>query len=232
MIMLSVAVLFSIYGYNKSIPAGLSFEGQEHTAYDVDFLYDLTYLKDEKKTSEQVIFDNILKTIAEAEQFIVIDMFLFNDAYDKTVQYPSLTKQLTTLLVNKQKENPQIEITFITDEMNSFYGSYSPKYIDQLLASGVHVVYTDLTKLRDSNPAYSGFYRAFLIWIGDFEKGWLPNPFSEDSPKVKLKSYAKLLNFKANHRKVIATEKQAIVTSANPHDASGYHSKASKYCEP
>lgn len=222
--MLSIAVLFSIYGHNKSIPTGLSFEGQEHTTYDVDFLYDLTYLKDEKKTSEQVIFDNIIKTIAEAEQFIVIDMFLFNDDYDKPAQYPGLTEQLTAELVAKQKENPQIGITFITDEMNSFYNSYSTKYIDQLLASGVNVVYTDLNKLRDSNPAYSGFYRAFISWIGDFENGWLPNPFSEDSPKVKLRSYAKLLNFKANHRKVIATEKQAIVTSANPHDASGYHS--------
>lgn len=224
MLLFSVAVLFAIYGYNKSVPAGLSFEGQEHTAYDVDFLYDLTYLKDGKRNSEQVIFENIIKTIEEAEQFIVIDMFLFNDSYDKTEQYPGLTEQLTTALVAKQKENPQMEITFITDEMNSFYGSYSTKYIDQLVESGVNVVYTDLNKLRDSNPAYSGFYRAFIGWIGDFENGWLPNPFSEDSPKVELRSYAKLLNFKANHRKVIATEKQAIVTSANPHDASGYHS--------
>lgn len=224
LLLVSVAVLFSIYGYNKSVPVGLSFEGQEHTTFDVDFLYDLTYLKDGKRNSEQVIFENILKTIQEAEQFIIIDMFLFNDAYDETEQYPGLTEQLTTALVTKQMENPQMDITFITDEMNSFYGSYSTKYIDQLLASGVNVVYTDLNKLRDSNPAYSGFYRAFISWIGDFEKGWLPNPFSEDSPKVELRSYAKLLNFKANHRKVIATEKQAIVTSANPHDASGYHS--------
>lgn len=216
--------MFAIYGHNKSIPPGLSFEGEEHISYDVDFLYDLTYVKDGTRNSEQVIFNNILKTIAEAEQFIVIDMFLFNDAYDKTEQYPKLTEQLTNALVDKRKENPQIEITFITDEMNSFYGSYSTKYIERLLASGVNVVYTDLNKLRDSNPAYSGVYRAFISWLGDFENGWLPNPFSEDSPKVKLKSYTKLLNFKANHRKLIATEKQAIITSANPHDASGYHS--------
>lgn len=32
------------------------------------------------------------------------------------------------------------------------------------------------------------------------------------------------MNFKANHRKVLITEKEAIVSSANPHDASGYHS--------
>ncbi|WP_458415353.1 phospholipase D family protein [Schinkia sp. CFF1] len=224
LLLIFIGVLFAVYGYNKSIPVGLSYEGREHAVYDADFLYDLTYLKDGKRSSEQVIFNNIIKTIEEAEQFIVIDMFLFNDAYDKSVQYPGLTEKLTAALVNKKKENPAIDITFITDEMNSFYDSYSTKYIDQLNASGVHVIYTDLNKLRDSNPTYSGFYRAFVSWIGDFENGWLPNPFSDDSPRVKLKSYAKLLNFKANHRKLVATEKQAIVTSANPHDASGYHS--------
>lgn len=206
------------------MPVGLSFEGQEHAVAGAEFLYDLTYMKNHTRTSEQVIFSKIIETINEADQFITIDMFLFNDAYDKSVQYPSLTGQLTEALIKKKLENPDIEITFITDEMNSFYDSYSTKYIDQLNESGINVIYTDLNKLRDSNPVYSGFYRAFIGWTGDIEKGWLPNPFSEDSPKVKLKSYAKLLNFKANHRKLIATEKQAIVTSANPHDASGYHS--------
>ncbi len=216
--------MFSVYGYNKSVPAGLSFEGEEHVASNVEFLYDLTYLKEGEKTSEQVIFDHILKTIDDAEQYIILDMFLFNDDYDKTAQYPSLTERLSKALVNKQKENRDLKITFITDDINTFYDSYSTRYIDQMINSGVNIVFTDLDQLRDSNPTYSGFYRAFISWIGDFEKGWLPNPFSQDSPKVKLKSYANLLNFKANHRKLIATEKQALITSANPHDASGYHS--------
>ena len=33
-----------------------------------------------------------------------------------------------------------------------------------------------------------------------------------------------MLNFRANHRKVALSEKEAIISSANPHDASGYHS--------
>lgn len=36
-------------------------------------------------------------------------------------------------------------------------------------------------------------------------------------------SYLTLLNVKANHRKAVVTEKEAMVTSSNPHDASGFH---------
>lgn len=41
---------------------------------------------------------------------------------------------------------------------------------------------------------------------------------------MNLRSYFSLLNFKANHRKTIMNESTAIITSANPHDASFYHS--------
>ncbi len=33
-----------------------------------------------------------------------------------------------------------------------------------------------------------------------------------------------MLNFKANHRKILITENEALITSANVHDASAYHS--------
>src|SRR5699024_3416444 len=39
-----------------------------------------------------------------------------------------------------------------------------------------------------------------------------------------LRSYLTLFNVKANHRKVIATEKNAIIQSANAHNESGYAS--------
>ena len=38
-----------------------------------------------------------------------------------------------------------------------------------------------------------------------------------------LSSYLELLNVKANHRKAAVSEKEAIITSSNPHDASGFH---------
>ena len=97
-------------------------------------------------------------------------------------------------------------------------------FLEKLKANNIQVITTDLTKLRDSNPTYSGFWRSYLQWFKPSHDGSLPNAFSPDSPTVSFASYFDLLNFKANHRKVLITEKEAVVSSANPHDASGYHS--------
>ena len=61
-------------------------------------------------------------------------------------------------------------------------------------------------------------------WFGDSQDGWLPNPMAKSAPDITIRSYLRLLNVKANHRKVMVTENEGFVLSANPHDASGYHS--------
>jgi hypothetical protein len=52
----------------------------------------------------------------------------------------------------------------------------------------------------------------------------MKNPFGDNGPEVNLRNYLKLLNFKANHRKVLITDQGAMVSSSNPHDGSSYHS--------
>ena len=59
--------------------------------------------------------------------------------------------------------------------------------------------------------------------------GWLPNPLDESVDPISFGDWARLLNFKANHRKVIIADDGrdglvTIVGSANPHDASSAHS--------
>ncbi|NEU30891.1 phospholipase [bacterium LRH843] len=214
----------SFYHYIKPLPAGISYEGTIHTTDNVEFLYDLTYQKKDNIYHDQIIFKQMFQLIDEAEDFILIDMFLFNDEYDRSTNYPPLSQTLTNALTEKKKENPNVNILVITDRINTFYGSYPSKVGKELEENGIEVVYTNMKKLRDSNPVYSGMYRTFLQWFGSSEKGWLPNPFSPDSPNVTVRSYMDLLNFKANHRKIIVTEKQGIVSSANPHDGSANHS--------
>ncbi|NLW24371.1 MAG: phospholipase [Clostridia bacterium] len=222
-LILIVIFICSLYGYNKPLPEGISFEGELRRG-EVEFLSDLTYRKANDTVLEQVILNRILSMIKTAEEFIILDMFLFNDDYERTNQYPKISAVLVDALIEKKKQNPTIKIIVLTDPINSFYGSYSPKHLHRLEKAGVPLVYTDLTSLRDPNPVYSGFWRAVLQWFRSPEEGWLPNPFSPDSPMVTLRSYLELINFKANHRKVIITEKEAIVTSLNPHDASAFHS--------
>lgn len=91
-----------IYQSNKSLPEGLSFEGELYSAEDVQFLYDLTFEKENgKRESEQQIFKHILKAIDEAEDFIVMDMFLFNGFNDGDKEYPDISGKITDKLIEK-----------------------------------------------------------------------------------------------------------------------------------
>ncbi|MBM7703777.1 phospholipase D family protein [Metabacillus iocasae] len=214
----------TFYHTYKPLPKGVSYEGKVHQVENVQFLYDLTYKKGEEIESEKQIFKRIYEVINEAEEFVVIDMFLFNGYYDQGESFPSISDQLAKALINKKKEQPDVEMVFITDEINTTYGSHESEWLEALKAHDIEVIETDVTKLRDSNPLYSSVWRSFIQWFGQDGKGWVSNPFGETAPTITVRSYLKLFNVKANHRKVVATEKSAIISSANPHDASGYHS--------
>lgn len=219
-----IPIVVSVYGVFKPLPKDTSLNGPVRNVEDITFLRDLTYQKNGETVRDQQIFKEVDKLIQDADEFIVMDMFLFNDEYERKVKYPTISSDLTKALIEKKKQNKSIQIVVITDPINTFYGSYPSVFLEKLKENNIQVITTDLKKLRDSNPTYSGFWRSYLQWFKPSHNGGLPNAFSPDSPTVSLASYLDLLNFKANHRKVVITEKEAVVSSANPHDASGYHS--------
>lgn len=206
-------------------PRWISYSSEYYDIEDFSFIYDLSYRKGEEIVREHSIFDENLRLISEAEKFIVADLFLFNDEYDKTkTKYPEFVKEYSDALILKKMNNPDMPIVLITDPINNFYGAYEQKNITRLKDAGIQVVITELDELKDSNPLLSGYYRCYTNWLGTSGLCWLPNFFEKGAHGVNLRSVIKLANFKANHRKVLVTDKEAIVSSANPHDASGYHS--------
>jgi phosphatidylserine/phosphatidylglycerophosphate/cardiolipin synthase-like enzyme len=219
-----VVIGTSIYHSYKPLPKNVSYEGKEHYVDDVEFLYDLTYKQGEKTVTEHIIFDRIFDVIEEAEHFIVIDMFLFNGYNDGEKDFPPLSDNLLNALLEKKKKNPEVDIVFITDEVNTTYGSHEADELQKLKDHDIEVVQSNVDVLRDSNPLYSGVWRVFFQWFGQGGTGWVKNPMSKNAPETTVRSYLKLLNVKANHRKVVITDKTGIISSANPHDASGFHS--------
>ncbi|WP_419874022.1 phospholipase D family protein [Candidatus Pristimantibacillus sp. PTI5] len=218
------------YHSEKPLPEGISMEGPVHyvTEQDIEFLYDLTShgSSEGQIKTEQMIFNSVYKAIEEATEFIVIDMFLYNSLYDKEQSFPSLSRNLTDRLIAKKMKYPQMDIVFITDEINSSYGSHPASELERLHAAGIYTHITDVNPLRDSNPLYSAGWRIFAQWFGEAGEGWLTNKMATAAPDMTLRSYMKLLNIKANHRKVIVTDKSLIVSTANPHDASYYSSNS------
>ena len=235
----SVWAALAFYHATKPVPPGTSVASPpvNVAADDLRFLYDLNSVDGRgRRTIEQQIFDTVFGIIDHARDFVVLDYFLFNDdpgapAGEGAKPYRPLSAQLADRLIARKQAVPALRILFITDPVNELYGATHASAIDRLRASGIDVVVTDLDVLRDSNAAYSGLYRLLVGWWGKSGAGpgWLPNPLDEGSEPVTLRSWLALLNFKANHRKIIAADDGggglvAVVGSANPHDASSAHS--------
>lgn len=227
-IFFSVYIISSIYHTVKPMPKGLNMTGEIHTAH-IEFLYDQTVLDHTTGQQKQVqhIFPKMLEMIGQAQSTIVLDMFLFNaERLNSTVKHQALTEQLTTALLQRRREYPNLQVYILTDPINSFYGGLIPQHYVKLRQAGIEVIETDLTTLPASNPVWSGFWYMCCQFLGNnTQTGWLTSPFSQD--KVTLRSYLTLLNFKANHRKVLVTDSpdgwQALISSANVHDGSSWH---------
>ena len=222
-IVLLLIIIPIIYSLNTKNPPGTNLSSDFKDA-DCEFLYDLTYLKDGKRLHEKRIFKREMDLIKNAKDFLMVDFFLFNDEYPDTMNFPNQVEEMTDLLIAKKKENPAMPILFVTDPINNFYGAYEEDNLKRLRENGIEVVVTDLNKMRDSNALISGIYRAYLQWFGTSGGGWIKNFFDKDADKVNIRSILKLANFKGNHRKVLISEKEALVASANPHDPSAHHS--------
>lgn len=222
-IILLLVIIPLIYSLNTKNPPGTNLSSDFKDA-DCEFLYDLTYLKDGKRLHEKRIFKREMDLIKNAKDFLMVDFFLFNDEYPSSMSFPSQVEEMTDLLIAKKKENPAMPILFVTDPINNFYGAYEEDNLKRLRENGIDVVITDLNKMRDSNALVSGFYKAYLQWFGTSGGGWIKNFFDKDADKVNIRSILKLANFKGNHRKVLISEKEALVASANPHDPSAHHS--------
>ncbi|WP_204700603.1 hypothetical protein [Halanaerobacter jeridensis] len=123
-VLLFLVLLTGIYGLLKPLPEGVALQSKRYKNSSVEFLYDLTYQKQGEKVYEQEIFSKIFEIIEEAEKTIVVDMFLFNGQYADHYDFPDLSNQLTKKLIDKKKNDPGVKIFFITDEINTFYGSY------------------------------------------------------------------------------------------------------------
>jgi phosphatidylserine/phosphatidylglycerophosphate/cardiolipin synthase-like enzyme len=212
-------------GWSTPAPAGTSYIGPPSSVSSLRLLYDLTYLKDGEPVRAQTILDEQIGMIREAEDFIVADIFLYNDYYNtEKYQFPPSTRRFTDALIAQKQKHPELKAYVITDEINNSYSSALSEQFRQLEENGIHVVVTDPSKVRDSNPLYAAYYRTYISHFGLGDGGWMKNPFGNNGPKVNLRNYLRLLNFKANHRKVLITDKGAVVSSSNPHDGSSYHS--------
>ncbi len=238
---LAVVALGGIVGVQLTIPkmagTNVATETARVAPANVQVLYDVTGLDQSgERIVQQSIFEALLTMIEAADDVLVLDMFLVNTfrGYDGPPVYRNLTGELVKALVAKKQSHPDIWILFITDPINSVYGHGCPPDLQEAVEAGVNVVVTDLEQLPDCNLLYSSFFRLsapLLERLPLAARPLLANPFDPGADPIGIIQYLRLLNFKANHRKVAVVRNrqrqwQALVTSANPHTASSSHGNA------
>ena len=214
----------------KPLPDGLAEAFPEREAGTVEYLADDTWVDaDGERHTDHAVFDRKLELIGQAERLIVADMFLFNEFAGESdgEDLRPLTGKLADALIARRQAVDNLEVVFITDPINTLYGSLVSPHLEAMRQAGIEVVVTDLHRLRDSNPAWSGFWRLCCRWLGNSSRnGWVPNPVGDEP--ITVRGWLRLANFKANHRKTLVVDHEGgwkgLVTSANPHDASSAHS--------
>lgn len=213
----------------KRLPHGLAFRGDPVSVDEsaVRVLTDTTFMgADGRPRIEQTIFDHMLSAIAGARRLVVVDDFYFTPLRQPPAgPFRSLAGELTAALVAAKGRAPNMPVVVITDPINTLYGGARPAHFQRLRAAGVDLVVTDLTRLRDSNPIYSGLWRLGPRWLGNSPGGFLPNPLATGPARIGVRSWLALLNFKANHRKVLICDDgkgdwMTMVGSLNAEDGS------------
>src|SRR5688572_5514564 len=234
---LGLWLLTALWNLFKPLPDGVSVRGTivETPLDQLQLLNDVTGADVfGAPVVRQQIFDSVLALVGQAREYLVLDFFLFNGHRGAALDakpYRALSVGLRDALLARKRALPEMRILVIADPINDVYGALPSRDLAALRGAGIDVVTPDLDSLRDSNPIYSALWRLTMKWWSGDGSGEasLPNPLDAGPDQVSLGAWARLLNFKADHRKVIIGDDgkggiTGIVTSANPHDASSLHS--------
>jgi phosphatidylserine/phosphatidylglycerophosphate/cardiolipin synthase-like enzyme len=234
-IVVGIWIALAVWEANKPLPPGVGTASIWHTIplQSVSFIADITSADAYgRQISSQAIFDETLKIVRGAREFLVLDYFMFNSRRGDLDPASPLLRPLSGILrdalIERRQQLPNLKVLFITDPINELYGAVPSSDLRLLKAAGVDVVVTNLDLLRDSNHLYSSAWRLAVDWWSPNPRGEgsFPNPLNDSNIPLPFGSWARLLNFKRNHRKVVIGDDGGggvvgIVGSADPHDASG-----------
>lgn len=195
-------------------------------AESIGFHHDTTWYEDDERQSVLQITDELIRLIEAARRFVVMDVFLFSLHHaDRASDYLPTTRQIVDAF--RVHERPA---WFITDPINTSYGSWISPPLQWLEQAGVQVVVTNLRKLRDNNLLYSPAWRMFLQWIDTSLPPRFKNPLEPNATTTPW-AILEAINARGNHRKLLIADNGddyvSFITSSNFEDASSYFGNTS-----
>lgn len=216
----------------KIPPEGVNYESPVRKTNTVDFYYDLTFLdKNGNIKYDKNLWDATYKVVDNAKDYLIIEMFLLNDIYNKDQEnFPKFAEEYVNKIIKKKSENPNLKVYILLDENNNLYGAFEHPFITKMKESGIQVIEVGIMNLKDTFPWYSPIWRTLIESHGNPQnKGWISNFYGPMWPKLTLRNLFRALNVKADHRKVFLNENEVVVSSANIHDPSYFHENVALY---
>lgn len=187
----------------------------------IRFFHDTPWYEDGHRHSERQIAPELIRIIRNAHRFVVMDVFLFNLQHaDQDEPFVPTTRQIVDAFQESRAQG-----WFITDPINTSWGTAVSPPLRWLEEAGVEVCITNVRKLRDSNLIYSPLWRLTLGWFGTRMPPRISSPLE---PGAKVTPWAVLdaINVHANHRKIAIADDGddyiTLVTSSNFEDASSF----------
>ena len=237
----AILVLLPILFYaSPELPPGTNVATSpiKMAADDIRLLIDDTAWDPEAgiRVIDQEIFDEILAMIDRADKFIYIDLFLWNPWQGSIPEeHRKLGSELAAALIKKKRSLRGLDVLVLSDPINRIYGGHEPEFFKDMSKAGIPVVFTDLTRLPDSNSLYAPYWSLTEKLLGTaFFSNWstrprFSNPFDRGGKRVSALQLGRMLRFKANHRKVVIAGSvqhglEMVVGSLNPADGSSAHS--------
>ena len=107
-------------------------------------------IEKQERFSRLAIGDKALEMIAGANDVILGTAFLFDILSMESAPYRDIVEELTTELIKKKQQNPDIVIAIVLDPINNGYSKRVSPAAKRLIENGVDIFYSDLISTKSA----------------------------------------------------------------------------------
>jgi hypothetical protein len=209
----------ALWQVQKRLPPGMHIAGawQSVPVEDLRFLRDLSAADARgAPIGEQQIDAELLRMVAQAREFVVLDTGLFGDlpaAGPQAAHLRTATPLAATLadaLLKARRETPALQVLMLVDpasvQITRGSAAGSPT-LERLIAGGIAVVAVDVHRLRAPDAAFAAFWQLCCRWWARIDAhGVWPNPLGVGPSSVSMGLWGETFGFQRSHRQLLIAD--------------------------
>jgi len=214
---------------------------QSESDANILYSYSAWNRSEAKREARLQIGKAALDMISRADEYLVASVFLFDNMYSEASDPDyDIVGEIFETIKNQKERKPNLKVALVLDPLHKAYSDRVSPVVRKLLDLGVDVFYSDLLPSKASNtvgkiiePLKEVGRIVDLVSFGFLGSTWnyitsAPGPLVEkdlDGNNIDFLTIRNAILIKANHRKLLSIKGsdgwEALVSSANPHNASG-----------